>query len=72
MWNSITNIIDIHLKQYPTTIEEDVSILEKDSKDHALEFNHRNCVMYRKGEKVILNYFKECALTFTRILKMTN
>ena len=41
--------------KYPTTIEEDDKILERDD----LTFNLRNCVLYRHGEKKILIYLME-------------
>ena len=41
-------------KKYKTSIEKDVEMLENDEKDGSLGPIKRNCVLYRKQEKVIL------------------
>jgi hypothetical protein len=41
--------------RYPTTIEEDDKVLERED----LTFNLRNCILYRHGEKKILIYLME-------------
>ena len=41
------------LYDYPTTIEEDIELL----KDDKLTFNQRNCIIFRKGEKVIFKFY---------------
>jgi len=49
------------MAKYPTTIEEDVELLEKDKANGELGPIKRNCVLYRKQEKVILLFLKYCA-----------
>ena len=49
------------MAKYPTTIEEDVKILEQDDGNGELGPVKRNCVIYRKQEKVILLFLKYCA-----------
>ena len=39
-------------ERYPTSLEEDLKALERED----LTFNHRNCLLYTSGEKVILNF----------------
>ena len=41
------------IKEYPTSYEEDLKVLERED----LTFNQSNSVLYRSGEKVILNFF---------------
>ena len=46
------------MEAYPTTLDEDMKILERDD----LTFNQRNATLYRSGEKKILftlMYFSE-------------
>lgn len=43
-------------------MDEDTAILKEDDENgNKLGFNKRNCVLYRKGEKVILHFLKDCA-----------
>jgi hypothetical protein len=51
------------LLKYPTTYDEDLEILN--NKD--LTFNHRNCVLFRSGEKEILLFLIK---TTERILSL--
>ena len=44
------------LCNYSTSYKEDLELLEKDSKDHLLSVNERNCVKLRSGEKRILHF----------------
>jgi len=52
-------------------LEEDNAILEKDDKEDSLGFNKRNCVLYRKGEKVILHFLKDCASRVYKLVQMS-
>jgi len=56
-WKLIKDVSLANLSQYPTTYEEDVEIL----KEEDIAFNKRMCVLLRKGEKNVLNYFIFCA-----------
>jgi len=60
-WKYIDGRADAALAKYPNTLEEDNNILERDSTENFLGFNKRNCVIYRKGEKELLYYLKDCA-----------
>ena len=66
-WVLIDGVCDILLSKYKTTLDEDTEILKKDEVEGnpygsaALGFNKRNCVLYRRGEKVILHFLKDCA-----------
>lgn len=52
--------------KYPTTIEEDEKILERED----LTFNLRNCVLYRHGEKKILIYLMEVVKKLLPLFEM--
>ena len=72
VWDLIDKVCDHALNAYETTLEEDIKILNDDDADGGkLGFNKRNCVMYRKGEKVILHFLKDCAARVLRLTKMT-
>lgn len=58
-WNLITSVVDACLAKYPTTIEEDIELLKQDESTNTLGFNKRNCILYRKGEKQVLNSLKD-------------
>ena len=56
------------LARYPTTLKEDMAILEKDDKkEETLTYNQRNCVLYRSGEKEILEFLKTCSERFLKL-----
>ena len=70
-WQYITKVIEGALSLYSTTLEEDQQILKKDQQENHLSINERNCILYRKGEKAILHYVKDCALKVEKMVKMT-
>jgi len=43
------------LAAFPTTLEEDLQALRPSAPP--LTFNQRNCILLRKGDKMILTYF---------------
>lgn len=47
VWLRIQSLVNESLSKYPTNLEEDNSILEKDDKEKTLTYNERNCVLYR-------------------------
>jgi len=71
MWNYIVNLADELLSRYPTSLEEDNEILDKDQIEQHLSTNERNCIIHRKGEKVVLNFLKECADRLEEFSEMT-
>ena len=58
------------LKQYPTSLQEDIAILAKDDIEHNLSFNLRNCVLFRQGEKEVLHYYIEFSDYMSSLLGM--
>ena len=70
MWAYVSGVVDQALAKFSTTIEEDAAILERDNENNTLGFNKRNCVLYRKGEKAVLHFFKECASSFKLLLTL--
>ena len=59
-WQYIAKLCDLTLERYPTTLEEDIELLESDDISSFLGHNKRNCVLLRKGEKEILHFLKQC------------
>ena len=46
-------------------------ILKKDSRDHRLGKNKRTLVVYRKAEKVVLRFLKDCANKVAKLAKLS-
>jgi len=62
VWHLIDKVCDNALEKYTTSLEDDIATLQKDEDEGiAMGFNKRNCILYRKGEKVILHFLKDCA-----------
>lgn len=57
--NSIFKMSTDYLKEYSTTLEEDL-ILQRRTELN-MTINQRNCLKMREGEKVILEYFRDFA-----------
>ena len=60
-----------HIEKYPTSLQEDVAILKKDEEEPILTNNERNCILFRKGEKVILRFLKEIAILVPKLAVMS-
>lgn len=58
-WNFLENIVDQTLANYPTSLAEDIALLEADDTEKTLGFNTRNCIMYRKLDKQLLAYWQD-------------
>jgi len=58
------------LKQYQTSLKEDIDILAEDDICKTLSFNERNCVLFRSGEKEILHFYIEFSEYMTSLLGM--
>ena len=58
-WKIIKDATRKVLDSYPQSLEEDKRIMEDDEKCPFLTVNQRNCVLYRMGEKEILNFLVE-------------
>jgi len=71
MWKKIEEVVDESIAKYPTTLEEDNAILEKDDQEQTLSYNERNCILYRQGEKIILHFLKTCSQRFVKLLGMS-
>ena len=67
-WKLISQACQEALDRYPNTLKEDIELLKKDDEEHNLGFNIRNCIMFRKGEKYIYHFFKDCALRVELLL----
>lgn len=53
---AVKALCEISLKQYPTSYQEDLDLLESDEKEKQLTQNERSCVLFRSGEKKILHF----------------
>ena len=73
-WRYINKAADQALAKYSTLLEEDLEILEKDAneedEDAKLTKNQKNCVLFRKSEKVILHFLKDCAKRVSQFVIM--
>jgi len=52
------------LEKYSTTLAKDEEIIEKDQEARGqgkMTANKRNCVLFRRSEKIILSFLKNCA-----------
>ena len=56
---------------FPTSLKEDLDILEKDAEEPSLECNKRTCIMWRKCEKQILTYYMSCADKAEKLASMS-
>ena len=71
-WQYIAKVSRAALSKYRTTCDEDDDLLDKDERRNKLGIAKRNCILYRKGEKVILNYLIECAESAEIIVDMSS
>ena len=60
-WEFIDKIADERLTKYATTIYEDLKLITEDKENNNLTVNERNCILYRKNEKIILHFLKDSA-----------
>ena len=61
VWTYLENTIDQALAKYPTTLKEDLQLLNEDIKEKKLSTNERNCLLFRKDEKKVLTFIKNCS-----------
>ncbi len=59
VWVRVEEMAKESLEQYPTSLAEDRALLAKD--DEKLSYNERNCVLFRVGEKEILEFLVKTA-----------
>lgn len=57
-WNLIKSVVNDRLKAYPTTVEQDNDIIERQDLENEIGTNKLNCVKFRRSEKVVLHLFK--------------
>ena len=69
-WNVIDKTCDKGLRRFSTTLQQDTQILKQDDEEHTLSFNKRNCILFRKGEKEIFHFYKECNVKINKLLNM--
>lgn len=58
------------LPKYPTSLEQDLEILQKDKTEQHLTVNERNIITLRVSEKRIINLNLELALFALDLLKL--
>lgn len=71
VWIRIQGIVNQALSRYPTSLEEDNDLLNKDDAENIFTSNEKNCVLYRQGEKIILTFLKTAAERFLKLLSMS-
>ena len=69
-WAFIEKCADDQMSKYRDTIEDDDFILDEDDKAHKLSYNIRNCIMYRRSEKIILKFLKDYSIKLRSLLEM--
>ena len=67
-WVEIKRIVETALKRFPTSLKDDIVLLEKDKTEHFLSVNKRNSLKYTKNEKIMLHFLKKCAEKVDEIL----
>lgn len=58
------------MPKYPTSLEQDLEILQKDKTEQHLSVNERNIIVLRVSEKRIINLNLELALFVLELLKL--
>jgi histone-lysine N-methyltransferase SETD3 len=71
VWVRISQLVNESLSRYTTSLQEDQEMLEKDDKEHNLSYNERNCILFRMGEKEILEFLKTCSERFQKLFTLT-
>ena len=61
---------DERLSKYPTSLHEDNMLLEQNAKFFNLSLNERNCIEYRKSEKIILHFLKDVCYKVRELVKL--
>jgi histone-lysine N-methyltransferase SETD3 len=72
VWQKVAKITDLALKKYPTTLIEDMKLLASDDHTPCLSSNARNCIMFRMGEKQILNSLSLASERFLHLLSLNS
>lgn len=67
IWLKIKQMSQEFLARYPTTLDEDLEILQRTD----LTFNMSNATLFRSGEKVILHHLIEMADYVLNLLEMS-
>jgi hypothetical protein len=67
IWENIKDICENQLTLYDTTFDQDLELLDGDT----LTNNQRACVLYRSGEKKILNFLIFAAENIPPLFKMS-
>ena len=70
-WQHIAYIVKRALAQYPTTLEEDDETLEFNEENGNLTNNIRNCILFRRSEKIVLHFLQGCAEKVEMLLDMS-
>uniref|UniRef100_A0A7S3N3N8 Rubisco LSMT substrate-binding domain-containing protein n=1 Tax=Strombidium inclinatum TaxID=197538 RepID=A0A7S3N3N8_9SPIT len=56
VWGRVEELARESLERYPSSLEDDRTLLAEDDKESKLSYNERNCVLFRVGEKEILEF----------------
>ena len=71
VWMQVHILCGELMARYQTSLHEDIELLAKDDKENTLGFNKRNCILYRKGEKEVLQYLVDCAMKVVELLNLS-
>jgi hypothetical protein len=71
VWEKVRELCEDQLAKYPTSLKADLELLEKDEASQKLTSNERNCVLFRVGEKRILDFLLTSANRMIELSKMT-
>lgn len=70
VWNRLYQRVKDILPKYPTSLEQDLEILQKDKAEQHLTVNERNIIVLRVSEKRIIHLNLELALFAIELLKL--
>ena len=71
-WYLILWTVEDALRMYPTTLQEDLEILEKDEQDPKLTYNEKNCILLRRNDKIVLESVKETAFNILELANLSH
>ena len=70
LWRAVDVLADKALANYGVDANRTKELLEINESQKLLSDNQRNCLVYIRGERKVLNFLKDCAAKALKVLKM--